>query len=49
MKIAAMLIILALWIWYRNTEDRKPVTGKYHRAINALYFALFVAAGVFAK
>lgn len=49
MKIAAMLIVLALWIAYQRGHDTKPVTSKCHNAINALYFAMFVAAGAFVK
>ena len=44
MKLAAVLIILALWIWYRHTPDSAP--RKTHVAINCLYLAFMVGAAV---
>lgn len=46
MKLTCALLILALWLWYLHTEDRKPVTGRCHTAINLLYLALMVGAAV---
>jgi len=46
MKLICVLLILALWLWYRHTEDRKAVTGRCHTAINLLYLALMIGAAV---